>query len=188
MWEWLEGLKGGAPAFVGAMTGSLLGLVSLVLGALFNAHLNRKRDDQIRRADKASVAAALGSELTSIRDSLVGNAERLEKDAKSDFFVPDISQSVRLLPELKAKIGLLDAEAISAVMKAFALIDEYGVKLVLMRGSVVPNLPANRMLIAMPAARSETDIPGCAEHAVGCAGARAGRYPDNALSEFREGG
>jgi len=57
MWEWLEGLKGGAPAFVGAMTGSLLGLVSLVLGALFNAHLNRKRDDQIRRADKASVAA-----------------------------------------------------------------------------------------------------------------------------------
>jgi uncharacterized membrane protein (DUF4010 family) len=47
MIEWLQGLQGGAATFVGALTGSAIGFMALVLGALFNAHLNRKRDNDL---------------------------------------------------------------------------------------------------------------------------------------------
>jgi hypothetical protein len=56
MIDWLEGLKGGAPVVIGAFTGSAIGLIALMLGALFNAHLNRRRDDDLRRVETRSVA------------------------------------------------------------------------------------------------------------------------------------
>jgi len=34
----------GQAAFLGSLTGGLIGLVALLLGALFNTHLNRRRD------------------------------------------------------------------------------------------------------------------------------------------------
>jgi hypothetical protein len=46
MWEWLNDLEGGALTVVGTAVGSFLGLISLLIGALFNAHLNRRRDDR----------------------------------------------------------------------------------------------------------------------------------------------
>ena len=155
-WEWIEALKGGAPQFLGALIGSLLGLVSLLLGALFNARLNRKRDDRLRTQEKRSLAVALRAELASIRDSLLNNAEKLEKEKQSDFFVPDIAHSVRLLPELVSKIGLLDEKTIAAVMDAFLLIEEYAGKLIFMQGRVLDKLPSGRVMIGMPKDRAST--------------------------------
>jgi hypothetical protein len=93
--EWLEGLKGGAPAAVGSLVGSSIGLVALVLGALFNAHLNRKRDDRLRRLETRSVAAAIRAELACIESTLRENAARLRKNPPEAFVVPDIAHSVR---------------------------------------------------------------------------------------------
>ena len=73
MFEWLQGLSGGAAAFVGSLTGSAIGLVALLLGALFNAYLNRRRDDALRNADARSVAAALRAELITIEEMLLAN-------------------------------------------------------------------------------------------------------------------
>src|SRR4051794_39987817 len=94
-WDWIEGLKGGAPQFLGSLTGALLGLLGLLLGALYNARLNRKRDDRLREEERRSLAVALRAELGSLRDNLIANADKLEKDEPSDFFVPDIAHSVR---------------------------------------------------------------------------------------------
>jgi hypothetical protein len=152
--SWLEGLQGGAPQFLGALTGSFLGLLGLLLGALYNAHLNRKRDDRLRNEERRSVAVALRAELASVRDGLLSNAEMLEKDEPTDFFVPDIADLVRLWPELKSKFGLLNEETIRAIMTAFLLIEEYAGKLVMMRGHVHDSLPSGRVIIEMPKDRT----------------------------------
>src|SRR4051812_48773426 len=75
--QWLQSLHGGAPPFLGALTGSLLGLLGILVGALFNANLNRKRDDRLRQQEALLVIVALRVELVGLRDSLINNAERL---------------------------------------------------------------------------------------------------------------
>jgi hypothetical protein len=42
--------------FLGTLTGSLLGLLAILAGALFNAHLNRARDDRLRLEEARSYA------------------------------------------------------------------------------------------------------------------------------------
>jgi hypothetical protein len=79
-----------------------------VLGALFNAHLNRRRDDALRSADRIAVASALHAELLGIHRALVENAEHLTNNPPADdggFMVPQ--PSVKILPEMLSKIGLL---------------------------------------------------------------------------------
>jgi hypothetical protein len=49
-WKWLGALPPSSASFVGTVTGSSLGLIALLLGALFNARLNRRRDDKLRDA------------------------------------------------------------------------------------------------------------------------------------------
>ncbi|MCK1396404.1 hypothetical protein [Bradyrhizobium sp. 1] len=113
--DWLNSLQGGAATFIGAATGSVIGFGALVAGALFNAKLNRDRDDRLRKVERRSVAAALRAELESVRNTLMSNAERLRneppKNAES-FFVPDLSHSVRMFPDLSDKLGLLEDPSI----------------------------------------------------------------------------
>ena len=79
MWDWLEHLSGGAANFIGSLTGAVVGLLALLAGAMFNAHLNRRRDDRLRRAETRSTASALRAELSSLMDTLISNASDLEK-------------------------------------------------------------------------------------------------------------
>jgi hypothetical protein len=46
-WDWLGTLSQGQAAFLGSLVGALVGLFALLLGALFNARQNRKRDDRL---------------------------------------------------------------------------------------------------------------------------------------------
>jgi hypothetical protein len=79
MWHWLEELSGGAAGFVGSVTGSSLGLVALLIGAMVNAHLNRRRDDRLRRDQTRSFAVALKSELKQLQAVLIQNADELDE-------------------------------------------------------------------------------------------------------------
>src|SRR5712672_3531284 len=79
MWEWLSGLSGGAATFIGSLTGSLIGLLALLAGALFNAHLNRRRDDRLRKDETRAIATAIQAELLGIHRTLVDNATDLKK-------------------------------------------------------------------------------------------------------------
>jgi hypothetical protein len=83
-WDWLATLPQGSASFVGTLTGSTLGLIALLLGALFNAHLNRRRDDRLRDADRFALASTLHAELLGIHRALVENAQHLT-DKPPDF-------------------------------------------------------------------------------------------------------
>ncbi len=54
---------------LGTLIGSSLGLIAILAGALFNAQLNRKRDDLLRENDASALRAALIAELTGFRDA-----------------------------------------------------------------------------------------------------------------------
>jgi hypothetical protein len=68
--------------------------------------------------------------------------------------VPDLGQSIRIMPGVISKLGLLDEKTIGAVVAAYAMAEEYSAKLVLLGGrpGVTPDnfrryvvLPSNRV-------------------------------------------
>ena len=118
-WQWLQTASQGQASFVGTLMGSFLGLVALLLGALFNAHLNRCRDDRLRNEDRSAVAAALRAELagwlstfTSIIDDM-----RQRTDDPVGLLVPVMVP--RVFPELVPKLGLLKPATVSLVIAAY---------------------------------------------------------------------
>ena len=95
MWEWLSSLSGGAATFIGSLTGSAIGLIALLIGALFNAHLNRRRDDRLREIDTRGLAVALLAELRGICTTLKSGAADFEKgESGTDFAAPDLTHMV----------------------------------------------------------------------------------------------
>ena len=114
-----------------------MGLLALLGGALFNAHLNRRRDNQLRKEDQCSLAAALKAELAGIDDALAKSSDDLRKkdlSKQTNVFVGDVSQSVRILPASISKIGLLDQDTIQHVMNAYFAVEQH-VERLLLRGS-----------------------------------------------------
>ena len=142
---WLQGLQGGAATAVGALTGSAIGFIALVAGALFNAKLNRERDDRLLRIETRAVAAAMRAELASIETTLRENAEGLRRNTPQAFVVPDIAHSVRMFPAFVTKIGLLgDPSLITEVVNAYIVIDQYCENLLMAGGQLGPNIPEHR--------------------------------------------
>jgi hypothetical protein len=125
MWDWLQNLSGGAASFVGSFTGAAIGLVALLIGALFNARLNRRRDDALRKLDARSVAAALRAELSGLNRTLLHDAERLATPPEWGTYTPDLAHSVRVMPHMLPKLGLLDADTIQDVIDAYSLVEQY---------------------------------------------------------------
>jgi hypothetical protein len=89
MIEWLQTLSGGAASFIGSLTGAVIGLFALLIGALFNAYLNRRRDRQIRQEERQSIATALYAELAGIDQTLSRNSEALENITRDHYLMPD---------------------------------------------------------------------------------------------------
>jgi hypothetical protein len=134
MWQWLHDLSQGQATFLGWV----VGFFTLVAGALFNAWLNRRRDDRLRREDQRGVATALRAELAGCRQALLTNAEKLSKDRRSGYFVmPDLVHVIRIMPHLVSKFGLLDEETIDKVTNAYLAVEQHGEQLVLLYGARV---------------------------------------------------
>ena len=159
MWTWLTGLPAGAATFVGSLTGSLVGLIAILIGALFNAYLNRRRDDALRNADRRSIAAALKAELTGLNGIVHKNASSLDTATK-DFYVPDPSLYVRVMPATIQKIGLLDVDTIRSIIAAYSLVDQYSENLMRAGGHIYTQMPEHRRVFQMPkeAAKSVADL------------------------------
>ena len=68
--EWINTLTPSAAQFLGAVVGVGGGLTAIVLGALLNAVLNRRRDDRLRDLEGRAVAAAIRGELSSMKISI----------------------------------------------------------------------------------------------------------------------
>jgi hypothetical protein len=158
-WDWFAALPQGSASFLGTLTGSTLGLLALLVGALFNAHLNRRRDDRLRVADRFALASTLHAELLGIHGILVDNARHLTDkppDADGGFLVPE--PSIKLLPEVLSKIGLLDSDTIQKVMKAYALTEQYLDRLILIGGTLRSDMLANRQFVYLDAQHAKVVI------------------------------
>lgn len=155
--EWLAKQPASVATFLGTLAGSTIGLVALLIGALFNAHLNRRRDDRLRKEEARSIRGALIGELTVLRDAFNKGAVDLESkglEKGGTFLVPDYSPSVSVMPSLLPKFGLLSASAVQQVIAVYMIVDEFGPTLLLLGARNHPNKDAKRGHFELPAANA----------------------------------
>jgi hypothetical protein len=148
MAAWLAALTEREASFLGSFVGPAVGLIALVLGALFNAHLNRRRDDRLRKEERRATAAALKAELVSMRKVLTENADVLG-DTENAFLVPDLAESIRILPAMLPKMGVFDPITVQAVIEAYTVLEQYADRLLLIGGVVTENLPMRKKTLAL---------------------------------------
>ncbi|GEC34047.1 hypothetical protein [Sinorhizobium fredii] len=121
MWQWLSQLEGAQASFVGTLTGSVFGIVALIIGALFNFRLNRQRDALLRAEEADAVSAALYGEIVLIRTELARTAKLVANiEARGDSFDKHFMERIRLQDPLlynalANKLGLLDPKLILAI-------------------------------------------------------------------------
>ena len=150
---WLQSLSPGSASFLGSFAGASLGLVALLIGALFNAHLCRRRDDKLRRLEARAAATALKAELSGINQALmqnIANTETQRPPSGGGYYVPDLSQGIRAYPHVLPKIGLFDPETIQLVLVAYAVVEQHCEVLAAWGGTQAANAPIGRRAIYMP--------------------------------------
>jgi hypothetical protein len=128
LWQWLHDTSPGQATFIG----SVFGFLALLGGALFNAWLNRRRDDRLRREEQRTVATALRAELAGCRRALLTNVELLNQDRRTGIFLmPDLVQAILIMPHMIPKFGLLDEETIDKVTNAYLAVQQHSEQLLL---------------------------------------------------------
>jgi hypothetical protein len=119
-WDWLAKLPQGSASFVGTLTGSSFGLLAILLGALFNSYLNRRRDDRQRDQERQALAATLYAELTAVHRYLTDNVDLLGKVDRESLVGWKIgAPSIKLLPEVMGKLGLFRPHTTLKVLDAY---------------------------------------------------------------------
>jgi hypothetical protein len=108
--------------------GALFGFVALIVGALWNFRLNRRRDAALRTEEAISVAAALYGEIVLLRMEVAALARAVSRVAVSigtqrnpiikfdkHFMDAHVVSEAILYKALAAKLGLLPAQLIIAI-------------------------------------------------------------------------
>jgi hypothetical protein len=98
---------------------ALVGFLGLIVAALWNFHLNRRRDARIRAQETRTVASALYGEILLLRNELAALAEFVAQtnqmsEADKSFYTPS---SLILYPALAEKVGLLPANLLLGMTK-----------------------------------------------------------------------
>jgi hypothetical protein len=80
----------------------------------------------------------LRAELEGFHRTLKENAETLRQEdyvkADQQVQMPDLAQSIRIMPKVVSKLGLLDGRIIGAVITAYGVVEAYSAKLLLLGG------------------------------------------------------
>jgi hypothetical protein len=153
---WLGAQPQAVATFLGTVTGSAIGFLTLILGALFNAYLNRRRDDSLRDFDRTSLAIAFHTELAGIHTSLIDNVEALRKRPPSNpggFLMP--SPHRIMLQAMHDKLGLLRPECVSAILKAYILVDQIRDALIVLGGTHPEGFPDDREIFYMDGSQAD---------------------------------
>lgn len=107
----------------------LFGLIALMIGALFNSHLNRRRDDWLRAQEAKAVAAALYGEILLLRREVAtiarliaktywaeqGSIKRTSLRFDATFLERNTLSDPVLYHALAAKLGLLPPDLVLAI-------------------------------------------------------------------------
>lgn len=117
--------------------GAIVGFSGLIAAALFNADLNRRRDDRIRHLEAVAVAAALYGEMEMLRARVARTANRLahryfdhglgrhkgeefDRHLLAEVALPDLS----LYPALASQVGLLPSDITLDVVRFYSCIEQ----------------------------------------------------------------
>jgi hypothetical protein len=100
--------------------------------------LNKRRDNRLREIDRVALATTLKAELESIHKTLTDNAKSLmakpPQGLDAGFILPDIVNSIKVLPHLLPKIGFLSPPTVRSVMDAYIFAEQYYEKIFLLGG------------------------------------------------------
>lgn len=131
-WIFYAELKG----WQGAI-GSFLGFIALLVGALVNFRLNRRRDERLRGEEVVAIACALYGEIVLIRRSVARMANAIgarhfqygfggrEGEPYDEHFVEQYAlPKLKLYPALAAKVGMLPAQLALEVVRFYARVEE----------------------------------------------------------------
>ncbi|MGK6317124.1 hypothetical protein [Neorhizobium sp. DT-125] len=148
-WVWLQALQGGAPAVVGSAAGSALGLLSIVIGALLNAELNRRRDSRLRKQEVVGLLTASIAEIENLAENLKRNFTSVGKP-NGDVLILDPANQLLILPKITQQLSALPPDAIKAIANSYVVIDQYSDHLIHLGGTPLPDLPKDRIVIQVP--------------------------------------
>lgn len=104
--------------------GSLLGFIALMVGALWNFHLGRKRDAALRAEETLSVEAALYGEIVLLREEAAHLLERVFDRVRArdpDYYVDEAFLAMHPTSEpifykaLASKVGLLRSDLVLSI-------------------------------------------------------------------------
>lgn len=167
-WKWLATLPPGSASFIGTLTGSSFGLLAILAGALFNARLNRKRDERLREEERIALASSLYAELAGIHRTMTTNSQRLTESPPDGDEVSMIPRpTIKILPEVQSKFGLLKSDTVRNVIDAYIVIEQYLDMVILIGGTLRQNMPERRELAYIGAAHSKNVVTlnqGTADH------------------------
>ncbi|MGO8089611.1 hypothetical protein AB9E29_21045 [Rhizobium leguminosarum] len=123
----IQELEGGWPELLGSLAGSAIGLFSLMLGALYNARLNRNADRERERNDKFGIVEALLAEIASVKATLDTAAVGLLRMNPNEghFPIPDPYPGIGIFQKFIDRIELFDEGTIRAVSELYTVLDEY---------------------------------------------------------------
>ena len=118
-----------AAAFLGALSGAGGGLLAIVIGALINAELNRRRDDRLRREEGRSLALSLQGEMLAVGDTFrrftqlwvtASKAAANYSDQKKELELPtENACSVAIFSKCCDRLGLLEDSDLIANLAQF---------------------------------------------------------------------
>jgi hypothetical protein len=146
---------------------AFLGFIALVVGALINFSLNRRRDKALGREEAQAVAAALYGEITSVRERLSLLVKVLSNQANSSGInVADIDEQFisgyttaapTLYPALASKIGILPPDLALGITQFYYNVQTAKANLTLL----VPGVPGRRysvVAVLEPAMKAISDV------------------------------
>ncbi|TAY66533.1 hypothetical protein ELG88_09680 [Rhizobium leguminosarum] len=128
LWAWVAGLAPAQATVFGAAIGATFGFISLTGGALFNAKLNRDRDDRLGDLERLALLRSLATEITLIRNLISYQIREYQSPAaQGQTWRSSVSPKLfsLLYPANLSKLLGLPHDALTKVIIFHAAIDEY---------------------------------------------------------------
>lgn len=113
-------------AWMGNVIGSAIGLLAILLGAMWNAHLTRRRDKSLRLEEIAAFKGAISAELSVALELTAGKFAQVvltSGDLPKNTLVSLKPAPLIVWPKLCEKLGWLEVELSQDVVKAFGLLE-----------------------------------------------------------------
>ncbi|MDF1777361.1 MAG: hypothetical protein P1V13_15100 [Rhizobiaceae bacterium] len=124
LFDWLDGLGSGSASFVGTFFSFIFAVLALIVGALFNYCLNRRRDERLRAQEANTVAAALYGEMLLLRQELaragnvaarIGMGNSMTTSFDQLYVDENPISEPKLFDALSGKLGLLPAQDVISI-------------------------------------------------------------------------